>query len=49
MTNQMLISGQEERFQRDIYREDSAVAVFAALEHTERAIYLLDQDGFPLR
>ena len=49
MTNQMLTRGQEERFQRDIHREDSAVAVFGALDRAERAIYLLDQDGFPLR
>jgi hypothetical protein len=49
MTNTMHTRQQEERLLQGIHREDSVIAVFDTLDQTERAIHLLDQDGFPLR
>lgn len=49
MSSQRLTAQQEAPLPQEIHREDSAIAVFGSLDHAERAIHLLDQDGFPLR
>lgn len=49
MSNPMFTDQQDGRLLQGVHREDSVIAVFDTLDHAERAIRLLDQDGFPLR
>ena len=49
MTNTVLTGQREQPLLQGVHREDRVIAVFDTLDQAERAIHLLDQDGFPLR
>ena len=49
MSYQRLTGQQEKPLLQGVHREDSVIAVFGTLDHAERAVHLLYQDGFPLR